>query len=91
MHLFHCWKIKSETDNDIVFHCACGAEKNKTKYCPHVWKITEKVEHPSFLEQSGGQFKIRFGGPDLEEKISKRTVVATFKCEKCNSEKIERI
>ena len=87
----HTWTIQSETETHVRLHCSkCGADKIYTKDCPHIWKETSRETHPSLID-SGQPFNIRFGGPDLERRITHREVVVSFKCERCGCEKVERI
>lgn len=55
----------------------------------HVWKITEKQVLPSLLEQAAAmERKANF---QYTEDPSEKRCIVTSKCEKCGTEKVERI
>lgn len=58
-------------------------------WCRHVWKVAEKIEHPSFIEAVTANGSVIRA---LEDIVGhERPVIVTYRCEKCGTEKVERI
>lgn len=59
-------------------------------FCFHRWKIVEKEVLLSTLEQlsAAGALEISGGSPS---KMSHKPCIVTKRCEKCGTEKVERI
>lgn len=55
----------------------------------HVWKVVEKVEHPSPMEQMGPrEFDLKgYGMSSWFE----RPVIVTFECSRCETQKVKRV
>ncbi len=54
----------------------------------HVWRVVEKTEHPSFLEQlgpGGSAGSVRGDDPH------RRAVIVTYRCATCGTETVERV
>jgi hypothetical protein len=60
----------------------------------HVWKIVEKTEQPSTIEAYralGGTITADGAWPHELDALSRKTFVVTSRCEKCGTEKVERL
>jgi hypothetical protein len=56
----------------------------------HIWKITQRDEQPSPKEILGGAaFKYQSSEDPLN--FLRRPVVVTYRCERCGSERVERV
>lgn len=58
-------------------------------WCWHKWNVVEKVEHQSPFEMTSneGLYLERARGID----VFRKPVIVTYRCEKCGSEKVERV
>lgn len=60
--------------------------------CQHIWKVESKDILPSGLEQARSSgYKISKANAEELTVLTKKDCLVIKKCEKCDSEKVERI